>query len=73
MKDIVKATIAEFLVVDIEDVSLNTHLKDELGADSLDLIEVFNALEDATGVDLPKESVREVETVQDLVELLLNG
>ncbi len=73
MKDLVTATIAEFLAVDIEDVSLDTHLKDELGADSLDLIEVFNALEDATGVDLPKESVREVETVQDLVELLLNG
>ncbi len=70
MIDLVSETIAEFLVVDLGDVSPDTHLKDKLGADSLDLIEIFNALEVETGETLSKDKVRTVETVQDIVELL---
>ena len=70
MFNVVQDAIVEFLVVDPEDVSPDVNLKDTLGADSLDLIEIFNALEVETGKTLSKDKVRTIETVQDLVDLL---
>ena len=45
-------------------------LKEDLDIDSLDLVEVALALEDATGLSLPEEELDEITTVGDIVSLI---
>jgi acyl carrier protein len=70
MQKMVAEVIAEYLAVDIGDVTPKTHLKDTLGADSLDLIEIFNELEDETGKSFDKDQIRGASTLDDIVEML---
>jgi acyl carrier protein len=70
MHKLITLTIAENLAIDPQDVTPQASLKDNLGADSLDLIEIFNILEEETGKQIPKDSIREATTVQDIVDLL---
>jgi acyl carrier protein len=70
MQKLITLTIAENLAIDPQDVTPQANLKDNLGADSLDLIEIFNVLEEETGKQIPKDSIREATTVQDIVDLL---
>jgi acyl carrier protein len=70
MQKMVAEVIAEYLAVDIGDVTPKTHLKDTLGADSLDLIEIFNELEDETGKHFDKDAIRSAKTLDDIVEML---
>ncbi|HIU79854.1 MAG TPA: acyl carrier protein, partial [Candidatus Coproplasma excrementipullorum] len=43
---------------------------DDLGADSLDIVEMLMTLEDTTGKTIPDEKVTEIKTVGDLVDVL---
>ena len=42
----------------------------DLGADSLDVVELMMAIEDEYGVTLPEEEVEKVKTVQDIVDMM---
>ncbi len=42
----------------------------DLGADSLDVVELMMALEDTYGITLPEEEVEKVKTVQDIVDMM---
>lgn len=44
----------------------------DLGADSLDVVELLMTLEDSTGKTIPEDKVTEIKTVGDLVEVLNN-
>ena len=56
----IKALIAEQLGVDIEKVTDEASFIEDLGADSLDTVELVMALEEAYGVDIPDEDVEKV-------------
>ncbi len=63
----IKALIAEQLGVDIEKVTDEASFIEDLGADSLDTVELVMALEEAYGVDIPDEDVEKVTTVKDII------
>ena len=42
----------------------------DLGADSLDVVELMMALEDEHGITLPEEEIEKVKTVQDIVDIM---
>ena len=42
----------------------------DLGADSLDVVELMMALEDEHGITLPEEDIEKVKTVQDIVDIM---
>ena len=69
--DKLKALIAEQLSVDPADITLEATFVDDLGVDSLDLVELSMALEDEFGIEeMSEEDLANIKTVGDLVEYL---
>ena len=68
--DKVKEIIANQLAVKIENVKDDTNIAEELGADSLDLVEILMSLEDEFGVSIPDEAIPQIKTIKDLVEFI---
>lgn len=64
----VREIIVETLSCDLEDVKIDASLADDLGADSLDAVELNLALEDAFGISIPDEALEEMKTVRSIVD-----
>jgi len=63
----IKSLIAEQLGVNIEKVTDDASFVEDMGADSLDTVELVMALEEEYGVDIPDEDVEKVTTVKDVI------
>lgn len=66
----VKAIIMEQLGVSEEEVKLEASFVDDLGADSLDLVELVMALEEEFGQEIPDEDAEKIVTVQDAINYI---
>ena len=66
----VKEVIVDQLSVDEDDVTSEASFFDDLGADSLDIVELVMALEDSFGVSIPDEEAESIKTVGDAVEYI---
>lgn len=64
----VKEVIAENLGVVAADIKLENSLEDDLGADSLDAVELVMSLEDEFEIDVPDEHAEPWKTVGDVVK-----
>ena len=71
--DKVKEIIVDTLSCDEEKVALEASLADDLGADSLDAVELNMALEEAFGISIPDEALANFKTVQDIVTYIENN
>jgi acyl carrier protein len=65
--DKVKGVIVEQLNVDEADVTEEAAFVDDLGADSLDIVELVMALEEEFGISIPDEEAENIKTVGDAV------
>ena len=66
----VKTVIVEQLGIDEESVKMDSSFLDDLGADSLDIVEFIMALEEEFGLEIPDEDVEKTVTVKDVVEYI---
>ena len=66
----VKAIVAEQLGVKEEEVTNDASFVDDLGADSLDTVELVMALEDEFGLDIPDEDAEKIKTVQNAIDYI---
>lgn len=66
----VKEIIVQQLGVDADKVTLEASFVDDLGADSLDVVELVMAFEEEFSVEIPDESAEKIATVKDAVEFL---
>ena len=66
----VRNVIAETLGCDVEQVTLEAKLAEDLGADSLASVELTMALEEATGVAIDDEALPDMKTVGDIMDYL---
>ena len=64
------AILAEQLGIAIEDITMDTHIINDLGADSLDLVELIMALEDEFNLVVTDEAARELYTVREISEFI---
>ena len=62
--------IANQLSVEKEKIKETTNIAEDLGADSLDLVEILMSLEDEFGVSIPDEAIPEIKTIKDVVEFI---
>ena len=68
--DQVKKIIVEQLGVDEEEVTPDASFVDDLGADSLDIVELVMAFEEAFELEIPDEDAEKITTVKDAVEYI---
>ena len=68
--DKVKDIIVDELMVDEADVTLEANIKDDLGADSLAVVDLAMSLEDEFGIEIPDNERESVKTVGDVVKLI---
>ena len=64
----VKDIVAEQLGVSIDEVKNESSFQDDLGADSLDTVELVMALEEAFGCEIPDEDAEKITTVQAAID-----
>jgi len=64
----VKSIIVEQLGINESEVTGDASFIDDLGADSLDTIELVMAFEEAFGIEIPDEAAEKIKTVQDAVD-----
>ncbi len=69
----VKEILSKQLGVDIAKISAETNIATDLGADSLDLVEILMSLEDEFSISIPDEAIPGIKTVKDLVEFIDNA
>ena len=69
----VKSIVADILAVDEETLTPETRFRDDLGADSLDLVELIMGFEDEFGGHISDEDARDIVTVGDAVKYLVDN
>ena len=66
----VRDIVVEQLGVEADEVAIESTFIDDLGADSLDIVELIMAFEEEFNVEIPDEVAEKIRTVKDAVELL---
>jgi acyl carrier protein len=67
----VKKIVAEQLGVKLEDVTSEASFVDDLGADSLDTVELVMALEEEFELEIPDEEAEKISTVQNAIDYIV--
>lgn len=62
--------IAEQLEIDTEEIKYASNIIDDLGADSLDIVDLVMSVEDEFGIEVPDEALEEMSTVEDMVKYI---
>jgi acyl carrier protein len=70
VEDKIKKIISEKLSVDIEEVVPEASFVDDLGADSLDLVELIMSMEEEFDIDISDEDAEKLVTVQDAISYI---
>lgn len=70
MLEKIRDRLVDQLGIDEDEITLDAQFKEDLGADSLDLMEMVMGLEDEYGIEIPVEELEQIETIGDLVEYL---
>jgi acyl carrier protein len=66
----VKSIIIEQLDVDEEKVTIAAHIQNDLGADSLDIVDLVMSFEEEFDVEIPDDQVENIKTVGDVVKYI---
>ncbi len=70
--DTVKKVLIEQLDVSEEEITPTASIVDDLGADSLDVVEIVMGLEEAFDVEIPDEDAETIKTVQNIIDYVEN-
>jgi acyl carrier protein len=70
MAESIKDIIAKQLQIDADTIDSDADIFDDLGADSLDVVEILMAIEAAYGISIPDEKVVNMKTIRDITNYL---
>lgn len=71
--DEVKKILAEQLDIDPETIEMTSNLQTDLGADSLDAIDIVMSIEDQYGIEVPDSVIENMRSVEDIVSFIENN
>ena len=66
----IRDIIVDQLGVDEDEVTTEANIQDDLGADSLDVVDLIQTIEDEYDLEIPDEAVEEIKTVNDIVNYI---
>ncbi|MCS7262555.1 MAG: acyl carrier protein [Aquificaceae bacterium] len=66
----IKEIIADQLGVEVDKLNPNAKFVEDLGADSLDVVELVMAFEEEFGIEIPDEDAEKIRTVGDVIDYL---
>ena len=66
----VRDIVVDQLGVEADEVAIESTFIDDLGADSLDIVELILAFEEEFGLEIPDEAAEKIKTVQDVVSYI---
>ncbi|HCB92417.1 MAG TPA: acyl carrier protein [Selenomonas sp.] len=66
----VRDIVVEQLGVEADEVAIESTFIDDLGADSLDIVELIMAFEEEFNIEIPDEAAEKIKTVQDVVNYI---
>lgn len=66
----VRELLSEQLEVSEDEITMDTHIVDDLGADSLDVVELITSLEEEYDIVITDEAIRELYTVREVVDFI---
>ena len=69
----IKEILAEQLDADIDEMTMETNIAKDLGADSLDVVELLMSIEDEFEVEIPDEEIENIKTIGELTEYIQNN
>ena len=70
MLDKIKSIVVDQLGVDEDQVTEDASFVDDLGADSLDTVELIMAFEEEFDIEIPDEDAQKIKTVKDIIEYI---
>ena len=73
MLEKIKALLAEELGVNADEITAETSFKEDLGADSLDMVDLVMSIEEEFDIEVPDEAVENIKTVGDVVAYIENN
>ncbi len=68
--DQVKKIVKEQLGVEEDEIQMSSTFVDDLGADSLDIVELIMAFEEEFNIEIPDEKAEKIKTVEDVVKYI---
>lgn len=71
--DKVKEILVDQLDVDEDSIAMDSVITDDLGADSLDLVDLVMTLEEEFDLEIPDEDIENIRTVEDIVNYIENN
>jgi acyl carrier protein len=66
----VREIVAEQLQISADEMNLDSSFIDDLGADSLDIVELVMAMEDSFQMDIPDEEAEKIQTVRNAIDYI---
>lgn len=66
----IKSIIIEQLDVEEEQISINSKIIDDLGADSLDLLEIMTSVEEKYEIKISKDKIEKIKTIGDILKAI---
>lgn len=70
MLDKIREIVVEQLAVEPEQVQLESSFQEDLGADSLDTVELIMAFEEEFGIEIPDTEAEKIKTIKDVIDYI---
>lgn len=70
MFDDIKDILLEQLDIDEKDININSRILEDLGADSLDFLEIMTEIENKYNISISKDELKNVHTIKDIMEYI---
>ena len=68
--DKIREILADQLDANAEEMTMETRIAEDLGADSLDVVEMLMSVEDEFGIEIPDEAIENLKTIGNVVEYI---